>query len=131
MNRTKRITKKPERFADVQLSMNKGVYHGRKDTYQRTHIKRETIINSNSNYSDPKSYCGYKKDGFVVSDSELQLVQSSSREVEEDEIKTDDEDEEDDYDENVEESEGEESEEEESDDEKEKKPYDKKRKRIN
>ena len=131
MNRTKRITKKPERFADVQVSMNKGVYHGWKDTYQRTHIKRETIITSNSNYSDPKSYCGYKKDGFVVSDSELQLVQSSSREVEEDEIKTDDEDEEDDYDENVEESEGEESEEEESDDEKEKKPDDKKRKRIN
>ena len=114
MERTKRITKKPERFADVQLSMNKGTYHGWKDTYQRTRIKREPLINANSNYSDPKSYCGYKKDGFVVSDSDLHLVQSSSREVEEDEIKTDDEDddEDDDYDEEVEESEGEESEEE-------------------
>jgi hypothetical protein len=131
MTRPTRVTKKPDRFADVQLSMNKGAYHGRKDTYQRTHIKRETLINSNSTYSDRKSYCGYKKDGFVVSDSELHLLQSSSHEVAEDEIKTDDEDEEDDYDENVEESEGEESEEEESDDEKEKKPDDKKRKRIN
>jgi hypothetical protein len=114
MNRSKRITKKPERFADVQLSMNKGSYHGWKDTYQRTHIKRETLINANSNYNNPKSYCGYKKDGFVVSDSDLHLVQSSSREIEEDEINTDDEDddEDDDYDEGVEESEGEESEEE-------------------
>ena len=114
MERTKRITKKPERFADVQLSMNKGVYHGWKDTYQRTRIKREILINANSNYSNPKSYCGYKKDGFVVSDSDLHLVQSSSREIEEDEIQTDDEDddEDDDYDEEVEESEGEESEEE-------------------
>jgi hypothetical protein len=112
MNRSKRITKKPERFADVQASMNKGLYHVRKDTYQRTHIKRETLTNTNSNYNDHKSYCGYKKDGFVVSDSDLHLVQSSSREIEEDEIKTDDEDDDDDYDEEVEESEGEESEEE-------------------
>ena len=122
MKRTKRITKKPERFADVQSSMNKGVYHGWKDTYQRIPIKRETLINGNSNYSDTKSYCGYKKDGFVVNDSDVHLVQTYSREVEEEEIKTDDEDDEeesDDYDEEEEESEEEESDEEESDEEEE------------
>ena len=90
MNRVKRETKKPERFADVQLSMNKGVYHGWTDTYQRVHIKQEKLINTNTNYSKPLTHCGYKDDGFVVSDS-LEEEIGTDDEEEEEEIETDDE----------------------------------------
>ncbi len=92
MNRAKRETTKPERFSDIQLSMNKGVYHGWTDTYQRVYIKQEKIINANTNYNNPKLHCGYKDDGFVVSDSLEEDFEVE--EVEEDEIGTDDEEEE-------------------------------------
>ena len=102
MKRTKRITKKPERFADL--------------------IHPSSFCTTFCKSGTSKSYCGYKKDGFVVNDSDVHLVQTYSREVEEEEIKTDDEDDEeesDDYDEEEEESEEEESDEEESDEEEE------------
>jgi len=92
MNRAKRETTKPERFSDIQLSMNKGVYHGWTDTYQRVYIKQEKIINANTNYSKPLTHSGYKDDGFVVSDSLEEDFEVE--EVEEDEIGTDDEEEE-------------------------------------
>jgi len=95
MNRTKRETTKPERFSDIQLSMNKGVYHGWNDTYQRVYIKQENLINCNTNYSKPILHCGYKDDGFVVSDSIIHLEEySSTDDDEEQEIGTDDEDDE-------------------------------------
>ena len=115
MNRVKRETKKPERFADVQLSMNKGVYHGWTDTYQRVHIKQEKLINTNTNYSKPLTHCGYKDDGFVVSDS-LEEENGTDDDEEEEEIGTDDESEEekeDDFEEDDESDSDEESDEEE------------------
>jgi hypothetical protein len=97
MNRAKRETTKPERFSDIQLSMNKGVYHGWTDTYQRVYIKQEKIINTNTNYIKPLMHCGYKDDGFVVSDSLEEYT--SNDDEEEEEIGTDDEEEEDEEDE--------------------------------
>ena len=90
MNRAKRETTKPERFSDIQLSMNKGVYHGWTDTYQRVYIKQEKLINANTNYSKPLTHCGYKDDGFVVSDS-LEEENGTDDDEEEEEIGTDDE----------------------------------------
>jgi hypothetical protein len=111
MNRAKRETTKPERFSDIQLSMNKGVYHGWTDTYQRVYIKQEKLINANTNYSKPLTHSGYKDDGFVVSDSLEEDFEVE--EVEEAEIESDDDSEEEEFEEEEDESESDEEEEEE------------------
>jgi hypothetical protein len=71
MDRAKRETKKPERFSDIQLSLNKGIYHGWTDTYQRVYIKQEQMVNTNSNYSAHTFHCGYNDDDTDDDDEEM------------------------------------------------------------
>jgi len=117
MNRAKRETKKPERFSDIQLSLNKGIYHGWTDTYQRVYIKQEQLVNTNSNYSAPTLHCGYNDDGFVVSDSKIESSTDVDDEEEEEIDDDSDDDSEDDSDDEEEDEEEDESDDEEDDEE--------------
>jgi hypothetical protein len=82
-----RISKQPEKFSDVQTSLNKGKYHGHYDRHQ---IQMEV-----SNYltmkpkDDLHGYSG--ADGFVVSDQFVEQELSFDSDYDEDSVKSDDE----------------------------------------
>ena len=85
-----RISKQPEKFSDIQTSLNNGKYHGHVDTYDRHLIQQEV-----SNYltkkpdNDLHGYCG--KDGFVVNDQFVEQELSFDSDYDEESVKSDDE----------------------------------------
>jgi len=85
-----RISKQPEKFSDIQTSLNKGKYHGHVDTYDRHQIQMEV-----SNYltmkpkDDLHGYSG--KDGFVVNDQSVEQELSFDSDYDEESVKSDDE----------------------------------------
>ena len=85
-----RISKQPEKFSDIQTSLNKGKYHGHVDTYERHQIQQEV-----SNYltMKPKDELhGYSgKDGFVVNDQFVEQELSFDSDYDEESVKSDDE----------------------------------------
>lgn len=89
MRTSTRISKQPEKFSDIQTSLNKGKYHGHVDTYDRHQIQLEV-----SNYlaMKPKDDLhGYSdKDGFVVNDQFVDQELSFDSD-DDDSVKSDDE----------------------------------------
>jgi hypothetical protein len=90
MEHSKRISKRPEKFSDFQLSLNKGKYHGHVDTYDRHQIQLEVSEYLEKKKDDLHGYSD--KDGFVVNDQVID--QELSFDDDEESVKSDDDDEE-------------------------------------
>jgi hypothetical protein len=84
-----RISNQPEKFSDIQISLNNGKYHGHVDTYERHQIQLEV-----SNYLEkqkPDGLHGYSnKDGFVVADQMEDPELSFDSDYDEESVNSDD-----------------------------------------
>ena len=87
-----RISKQPEKFSDIQTSLNKGKYHGHVDTYDRHQIQLEVSNYLQKVKDDLHGYSG--ADGFVVSDQFVEQELSFDSDYDEESVKSDDESEE-------------------------------------